>query len=238
MSSNTVLIFEAGATESTGVVTIAAVDNGAEEDDLEVTVSGTLGAGASDVSGPMDLTLTILDDEAPSPACPTYPTCRHRIDPETLACALRAHDGPVCAGWGAAAADRPARGRAARQARRPGLQRHRAAAGPAAQCARRCGGLEPVPVAPRHEPRPADRDRLRAHRRDGRRRVLRPVGPGRTFAPRRPGRSDPARRYGDRGDARDRLLGPALARRPRALAQPGRRQLPQRRREGQARDGR
>ena len=126
----------------------------------EVTVSGTLGAGASDVSGPMDLTLTILDDEAPSrPAQPTQPAGTASIQ-KTLAGALRAHDGPVCAGWGAAAADRPARGRAARQARRPGLQRHRAAAGPAAQCARRCGGLEPVPVAPRHGARPADRDRL------------------------------------------------------------------------------
>ena len=86
VSSNKVLIFEAGATESTGVVTIAAVDNGAEEDDLEVTVSGTLGAGASDVSEPMDLTLTILDDEAPSrPAQPTQPAGTASIQKPWLA---------------------------------------------------------------------------------------------------------------------------------------------------------
>ena len=40
VSSNTVLSFAANATESTGEVTIAAVDNGEIEDDLEVTVSG------------------------------------------------------------------------------------------------------------------------------------------------------------------------------------------------------
>ena len=86
VSSNTVLSFAANATESTGVVTITAVDNGAEEDDLEVTVSGTLGAGASDVSGPMDLTLTILDDEAPSrPAQPTQPAGTASIQKPWLA---------------------------------------------------------------------------------------------------------------------------------------------------------
>ena len=64
LSSNTVLSFGAGATESTGEVTIAAVDNEERKGDLELTVSGAL-AGTSDVLKPSDETLTILDDEAP-----------------------------------------------------------------------------------------------------------------------------------------------------------------------------
>ena len=66
VSSNTVLSFAANATESTGEVTITAVDNGEIEDDLEVTVSGAV-TGTSDVLEPMDETLTIRDDDRSEP---------------------------------------------------------------------------------------------------------------------------------------------------------------------------
>ena len=66
VSSNTVVSFAANATESTGEVTITAVDNGEIEDDLEVTVSGAV-TGTSDVSEPMDETLTIRDVDRSEP---------------------------------------------------------------------------------------------------------------------------------------------------------------------------
>ena len=65
VSSNTVLSFAPGAAESTGEVTIAAIDNGEIEGHLEVTVSGTA-TGRSDVSKPIDETLRIRDDERPA----------------------------------------------------------------------------------------------------------------------------------------------------------------------------
>ena len=65
VSSNKVLRFARGATESTGEVTIAAIDNEELEGQRAVTVSGTV-TGRSDVSKPMDETLTIRDDERPA----------------------------------------------------------------------------------------------------------------------------------------------------------------------------
>ena len=62
LSANTTLSIAAGATESTGAVTIAAVNNGVDAPDRTVTVS----AGATNtqgVTGPADRTLTIEDDE-------------------------------------------------------------------------------------------------------------------------------------------------------------------------------
>ena len=66
VSSNTTLTFAANATESTGVVTITAVGNVAEDGERAVTVSGTV-AGTSDVSEPMDETLTIRDVDRSEP---------------------------------------------------------------------------------------------------------------------------------------------------------------------------
>lgn len=61
LSSNTTLSFAQNATESTGTVTITAVDNEDEDGHREVTVSGT----ASDTDlNPFDATLTIVDDES------------------------------------------------------------------------------------------------------------------------------------------------------------------------------
>ena len=65
VSSNKVLSFAPGATECTGEVTIAAIDNGEIEGHLAVTVSGTV-TGRSDVSKPVDETLRIRDDERPA----------------------------------------------------------------------------------------------------------------------------------------------------------------------------
>ena len=59
--SGTTLSFAAGATASTGSVTIAAVDNTADTPNLEVSVSGTVSSPG--VSAPVDATLTILDDD-------------------------------------------------------------------------------------------------------------------------------------------------------------------------------
>ena len=64
VSANKVLTFPAGATESTGEVTITAVDNDREQGHKRLTVSGTL-AGTMEVPGPLGKTLTIRDDEAP-----------------------------------------------------------------------------------------------------------------------------------------------------------------------------
>ena len=65
VSSNKVLSFAPGATECTGEVTIAAIDNEELEGHLAVTVSGTV-TGRSDVSKPVDETLRIRDDERPA----------------------------------------------------------------------------------------------------------------------------------------------------------------------------
>ena len=65
--SGSVLTIAAGATTSTGTVTITAVDNDVAAPAKQVTVSGT---AASDlgVDGPADRTLTIIDDDSPSTA--------------------------------------------------------------------------------------------------------------------------------------------------------------------------
>ena len=62
LSTNTELTIAAGQTESTGTVTITAVDNDVDGPDKEVTVSATA-ANDQGVDGPADVTLTITDDE-------------------------------------------------------------------------------------------------------------------------------------------------------------------------------
>ena len=61
LSSNRVLSFDANATDSTGTVTIAPVDDGDPEPNQVVTVSGS--ASIADVIDPGDVTLTIRDDD-------------------------------------------------------------------------------------------------------------------------------------------------------------------------------
>ncbi|MXW49122.1 MAG: hypothetical protein F4Z84_02610, partial [Gammaproteobacteria bacterium] len=61
LSSNAVLSIAAGATDSTGAVTITAVNNDVDALDKEVTVSGTARGGG--VAHPEDQTLTINDDD-------------------------------------------------------------------------------------------------------------------------------------------------------------------------------
>ncbi len=63
LSSDKVLTIAAGATTSTGVVTITAVDNAVDAPDKTVTVSATA-SGGNGVANPADATLTITDDEA------------------------------------------------------------------------------------------------------------------------------------------------------------------------------
>ena len=58
--SGSTLSFAAAATESTGAVVIAAVDDGTDEADWEITVTGTAPAG---VTAPAPVTLTIRDDD-------------------------------------------------------------------------------------------------------------------------------------------------------------------------------
>ena len=64
LSANQTLEIEAGDLTSTGTVTITANDNTVDAPDKDVTVSGTV-AGATDVTGPSDVTLTITDDDGP-----------------------------------------------------------------------------------------------------------------------------------------------------------------------------
>ena len=66
LSDNPVLTFEAGATDSTGSVTVTAVDNDVDEQEKQVTVSGTVSVGATAVRAPEDATLTITDDDLPA----------------------------------------------------------------------------------------------------------------------------------------------------------------------------
>ena len=65
LSANRTLAIAAGDLTSTGSVTISAVDNTSDAPDKEVTVSATV-AGATDVTGPTDVTLTITDDDEPA----------------------------------------------------------------------------------------------------------------------------------------------------------------------------
>ncbi len=64
LSSDKTLTIAAGATESTGTVTITAVDNAVDGPDKTVTVSGTVSNSIGGYSNPADVTLTIADDEA------------------------------------------------------------------------------------------------------------------------------------------------------------------------------
>ena len=61
LSTNTTLSFAADAGDSTGTVTITAVDNAVHNDDRTVTVSGT--ASASGVAAPADVTVTIDNED-------------------------------------------------------------------------------------------------------------------------------------------------------------------------------
>ena len=65
LSANRTLTIAAGELTSTGSVTISANDNTVDEPDKAVTVSGTV-AGATDVAGPSDVTLTITDNDDPT----------------------------------------------------------------------------------------------------------------------------------------------------------------------------
>ena len=64
LSTNTTLTIAAGATTSTGVVTITAVDNDVDALDKEVTVSATA-ENTQGITAPQNVTLTITDDDAP-----------------------------------------------------------------------------------------------------------------------------------------------------------------------------
>ena len=61
--SSTLLTFAAGATSSTGSVTITAANNNVDAPDKSVTVSGSV--SLADADDPTDTTLTITDDDAP-----------------------------------------------------------------------------------------------------------------------------------------------------------------------------
>ena len=65
LSQNKTLTIAAGATASTGTVTISAVDNTTDAADKQVTVSGAAsgGRGVADPTGGFDQTLTIADDD-------------------------------------------------------------------------------------------------------------------------------------------------------------------------------
>ena len=65
LSDNLVLTIPAGDTDSTGEVTITAVNNDVDAEDKEVTVSATA-TNAQGITAPQDVTLTITDDDAPS----------------------------------------------------------------------------------------------------------------------------------------------------------------------------
>ena len=63
ISSNDTLTIAAGATRSTGAVTITGVDDDVDAPDKSVTVSAAV-SGGDGVSAPSSLTLTILDDDS------------------------------------------------------------------------------------------------------------------------------------------------------------------------------
>ena len=65
LSTNRVLTVAAGATTSTGAVTITAVDNDVEAPDKTVTVSATA-TNTQGITAPPDVTLTITDNVAPT----------------------------------------------------------------------------------------------------------------------------------------------------------------------------
>ncbi len=65
--SGTTLMIAAGATTSTGAVTVTAADNNVASGNKQVTVSGTA-AGGNGVAAPTDATLTLTDDDTPQAA--------------------------------------------------------------------------------------------------------------------------------------------------------------------------
>ena len=75
LSNNAALSIAAGATTSTGAVTITAVDNNVDAPNKTVMVSAT--ASGRDVANPADQTLTITDDEG-------VPTVTLALDPTTI----------------------------------------------------------------------------------------------------------------------------------------------------------
>ncbi len=79
LSTNRALSFAANATASSGTVTIAPVDDGDPESNQVVTVSGS--ASIEGVTGPDDVTLTILDNDLVSirGICNRTPRVRDRI---------------------------------------------------------------------------------------------------------------------------------------------------------------
>ena len=79
LSTNRALSFAANATASSGTVTIAPVDDGDPESNQVVTVSGS--ASIEGVTGPDDVTLTILDNDLVRIAgiCNRTPRVRDRI---------------------------------------------------------------------------------------------------------------------------------------------------------------
>ena len=67
LSTNLILIIQPGETESTGLVTITAVDNAVDAPSKAVTVSSNLVVNILDANDPEPVTLTIKDDENVAP---------------------------------------------------------------------------------------------------------------------------------------------------------------------------
>ena len=63
LSATPMLTIAAGATASTGTVTITAVDNDVDAANKSVTVSGAVSGGGDKISNPTDVTLAITDDD-------------------------------------------------------------------------------------------------------------------------------------------------------------------------------
>ena len=76
LSTNQTLTIAAGATSSSGTVTIRAVNNSVDDANKEVTVSASA-ANTQGVTGPADLKLTIEDDEG-------EPTARLVLTPDSI----------------------------------------------------------------------------------------------------------------------------------------------------------
>ncbi len=66
LSQNTILTIAAGATESTGLVTLTAVDNAVDEPDKTIQVQG-IATNRQGVTVPADVVLTIADDDEVNP---------------------------------------------------------------------------------------------------------------------------------------------------------------------------